>query len=67
VFLPTRPRPGDLQAFVNTAGYFMDFNATLALRQPMARKVAMYRDGDRWQWCLDEQYWPVQVRTEAAA
>jgi diaminopimelate decarboxylase len=67
VFLPTRPRPGDLLAFVNTAGYFMDFNATLALRQPMARKVAMYRDGDRWQWCLDEQYWPVQVRTEAAA
>lgn len=61
VFLPSRPRPGDLLAFVNTAGYFMDFSATHALQQPMARKVAMYRAGGRWQWCLDDQYWPVKA------
>jgi diaminopimelate decarboxylase len=67
VFLPSRPRPGDLLAFVNSAGYFMDFSATRALMQPIARKVAMYRDGGTWQWCLDEQYWPVQVPTEVAA
>jgi diaminopimelate decarboxylase len=67
VFLPSRPRPGDLLAFVNTAGYFMDFSATLALQHPIARKVAMFRDGGRWRWCLDEQYWPVQVGREAAA
>lgn len=65
VFLPSRPRTGDLLAFVNTAGYFMDFSATQALRQPIGRKVAMYRDGDAWQWCLDEQYWPVHHRAEA--
>ncbi|WP_255408554.1 hypothetical protein [Plantactinospora sp. KBS50] len=66
VFLPSRPRAGDLLAFVNTAGYLMDFSATRALRQPVGRKVAMYRDGGRWAWCLDERYWPVRTRTETA-
>jgi diaminopimelate decarboxylase len=66
VFLPSRPRPGDLLAFVNTAGYFMDFSATRAMRQPVARKVAMYRAGGTWRWCLDEQYWPVHRRAETA-
>ncbi|WP_307831194.1 Y4yA family PLP-dependent enzyme [Nucisporomicrobium flavum] len=66
VHLPARPRPGDLLAFVNTAGYFMDFSATTAIRQPVARKVALYRDGGAWRWCLDEQYWPVHPGTEAA-
>lgn len=66
VFLPSRPRPGDLLAFVNTAGYFMDFSATQAMQQPVARKVAMYRDNGAWHWCLDEQYWPVHRSAEAA-
>ncbi|MEV6345331.1 Y4yA family PLP-dependent enzyme [Actinoplanes sp. NPDC051851] len=65
VFLPHRPRPGDLLVFVNTAGYFMDFSATEALHQPFARKVAAFRDGGRWRWCLDEQYWPVHPSLEA--
>jgi len=66
VFLPSRPRPGDLLAFVNTAGYFMDFSATTAIRRPVARKVALYRDGGAWRWRLDEDYWPVHPRAEAA-
>jgi diaminopimelate decarboxylase len=66
VFLPSRPRAGDLLAFVNTAGYLMDFSATRALRQPIGRKVAMYRDDGDWKWCLDEQYWPVHHGAEAA-
>jgi diaminopimelate decarboxylase len=66
VFLPVAPRPGDLLAFPNTAGYFMDFRADHALMQPIARKVAMYRDRGAWRWCLDERYWPVAGRTEAA-
>ncbi|MFE2187144.1 Y4yA family PLP-dependent enzyme [Streptomyces sp. NPDC059455] len=60
VFLPNRPAPGDLMAFVNTAAYCMDFHATHAQRQPVARKVAAWQDGDgEWRWCLDEQYWPI--------
>lgn len=66
VFLPSRPRAGDLLAFVNTAGYFMDFSATRALRQPIGRKVAMYRAGGAWKWCLDEQYWPVHHGAEVS-
>lgn len=60
VMLPRTPVPGDLLAFVNTAGYFMDFAADHALMQPIARKVAVYRDEGGWRWCLDEQYWPVK-------
>lgn len=53
------PRPGDLLAFVNTAGYFADFTANAALRQPVAATVAVTDiGGGRWRWCLDERYWP---------
>jgi diaminopimelate decarboxylase len=60
VFLPHAPNPGDLLGFANTAGYFMDFKADHALMQPLARTVAMYQQGGSWQWCLDEDYWPVR-------
>ncbi|WP_197672096.1 hypothetical protein [Alloactinosynnema sp. L-07] len=60
VFLPAAPTPGDLLVFANTAGYFMDFAADHALMQPIARKVAMFRAGEQWQWCLDEEYWPTK-------
>lgn len=59
VFLPRLPRPGDLLAFANTAGYCMDFSATSAQQQPVARKAAAWEDGGSWRWCLDEQYWPI--------
>ncbi|QES51354.1 diaminopimelate decarboxylase [Streptomyces venezuelae] len=59
VFLPGLPRPGDLLAFPNTAGYCMDFTATRAQQQPVARKVAVREGGGTWHWRLDEQYWPV--------
>jgi diaminopimelate decarboxylase len=58
VFLPGLPAPGDLLAFVNTAGYFMDFRADQALMQPIARKVAVWPAAGGWHWCLDEDYWP---------
>ncbi|MEV0900038.1 Y4yA family PLP-dependent enzyme [Actinoplanes sp. NPDC049802] len=64
VFLPARPRAGDLLVFANTAGYLMDFSAGSALMQPTARTVAAWRHGDGWRWCLDERYWPVTGREE---
>ncbi|MFF3859973.1 Y4yA family PLP-dependent enzyme [Streptomyces sp. NPDC002209] len=60
VFLPRLPRPGDLLGFANTAGYCMDFSATRAQQQPVARKVAVRREGAAWRWCLDEEYWPIE-------
>ncbi|MFE2160228.1 Y4yA family PLP-dependent enzyme [Streptomyces lydicus] len=59
VFLPRPPRPGDLLAFANTAGYCMDFSATRAQAQPVAHKVAAWEEDGSWRWCLDEQYWPL--------
>ncbi|RSS15833.1 Y4yA family PLP-dependent enzyme [Streptomyces sp. WAC08401] len=59
VFLPRLPRAGDVLAFVNTAGYAMDFHAHQAQRQPSARTVAVEREGDSWRWCPDEDYWPI--------
>ncbi|GAA2079234.1 Y4yA family PLP-dependent enzyme [Streptomyces albiaxialis] len=44
VFLPRPPRPGDLLAFANTAGYCMDFSADEAQQQPVARKVAVWQE-----------------------
>ncbi|MFD0318613.1 Y4yA family PLP-dependent enzyme [Streptomyces flavalbus] len=59
VFLPRLPRVGDLLAFVNTAGYTMDFHAHHAQRQPLARTVAVEREEESWRWRLDEDYWPI--------
>ncbi|WP_235618203.1 alanine racemase [Streptomyces sp. CB02400] len=59
VFLPRLPRAGDLLAFVNTAGYVMDFHAHHAQRQPVARTVAVTEEGGARRWCLDEDYWPL--------
>jgi diaminopimelate decarboxylase len=59
VFLPRLPRPGDLLAFVNTAGYVMDFHAHHAQRQPSARTVAVTEEDGAWRWCPDENYWPL--------
>ncbi|MDX3836055.1 Y4yA family PLP-dependent enzyme [Streptomyces europaeiscabiei] len=61
VYLPRLPRSGDLLAFANTAGYCMDFAATPAQQQPMARKVAVYEENGHPRWCLDEEYWPLDL------
>ncbi|MBT8227457.1 MAG: Y4yA family PLP-dependent enzyme [Dactylosporangium sp.] len=59
VALRHTPACGDLLAFVNTAGYFSDFSAGHALRQPVATTVAVAVSGaGTWRWCHDEQYWP---------
>ncbi|MFD4367292.1 Y4yA family PLP-dependent enzyme [Rhodococcus sp. NPDC058521] len=58
IWFDAMPEPGDLLAFVNTAGYFMDFSADHALDQPIARVVALSRNESGWSWRLDDQYWP---------
>lgn len=67
VTLRHTPVSGDLLVFVNTAGYFADFQANHALRQPVAATVALVRaaggvtgDGtSAWQWYHDDRYWPI--------
>lgn len=60
VHLPATPRAGDLLAFANTGGYFMDFAATDALMQHRAATVAVRGASQGWRWCLDADYWPTQ-------
>jgi diaminopimelate decarboxylase len=55
-FLPTLPSPGDIVAFVNTAGYNMDFVESATLQQPLAEKVAVVPAGTSFQWYRDSQY-----------
>jgi diaminopimelate decarboxylase len=54
VFFRQTLEPGDILAFINTAGYFMDFTESETLQQPMAHKIAI----DSSTWSLDERYEP---------
>jgi diaminopimelate decarboxylase len=53
-----RPRAGDSLAFLNTAGYVMDFTESATLLQRTATKVALARQQGRWRWWRDEDYQP---------
>jgi len=50
------PRRGDLLAFVNTAGYQMDFVETRMHQMPLPHRIIMYQRDNNWQWKLDEQF-----------
>lgn len=54
VFFKQHLEPGDILAFVNTAGYFMDFTESETIQHPMANKIAIDSQG----WSLDENYEP---------
>lgn len=64
-FLAAPPKPGDIAAFVNTAGYFMDFSATESIMQPLARKVVVIQDDGRYRWFMDDCFWPLKARYQA--
>lgn len=56
------PERGDLVVFSNTAAYMMDFVESETLMQPLAQKVAVWRDSqDKFRWALDSQYLPIKV------
>ena len=56
VFFRQKPRLGDWLAFINTAGYFMDFAESAVLKQPLARKAALGIKNHRIRWWLDQNY-----------
>ena len=61
VYLPHIPKPGDALAFVNSAGYIMDFNSHQAALQRIAEKVAICTDqNNHLRWVRDEEYWPAR-------
>lgn len=54
VFFKQELEPGDILAFINTAGYFMDFTESETIQHPMAHKIAI----DSSTWFVDEKYEP---------
>lgn len=57
VFLPYALQPGDILAFINTAGYYMDFTESETIQHPKASKLAINSSG----WSLDEKYIPSAI------
>lgn len=50
------PRPGDVLAYVNTAGYQMDTNESEFHNIPVPEKVAVFSKNGKWQWKRDSQF-----------
>ncbi|MBF6137502.1 decarboxylase [Nocardia otitidiscaviarum] len=59
VWLPWRPRPGDVIVFPNTGAYHMDLSAANASMHPRPPKLAVAQRGDGFRVCRDEEYEPV--------
>lgn len=55
-FFDRMPRKGDVLAFPNTAAYLMDFNESNILQQPIAEKIAYWKDGKDYRWARDNEY-----------
>ncbi|MEU4344661.1 decarboxylase [Nocardia sp. NPDC023852] len=58
VWLPERPRPGDLVVFPNTAAYHMDLSAASASMHPLTAKLAVSRHSSGFQVVGDTDYEP---------
>lgn len=50
------PKKGDLLIFVNTAGYFMDFNESKTIMQNTAKKIVILNKDNIFKSMLEERY-----------
>jgi len=58
IWLPSRPCPGDIVAFPNTAAYNMDLSAgTATMRRPVPKVAVTAQDGG-FAICPDSEYRP---------
>lgn len=55
IYLERLPKKDELVIFVNTAGYFMDFNETKTIMQPLAKKIVVIKK-EKFRSMLDENY-----------
>ncbi len=58
VFPEFMPMQDDLALFVNTAGYFMDFNSSDTIKQRIATKVIIVKDKKGFKTYMDDTYNP---------
>lgn len=59
------PVPGDVVAFINTAPYMMDFTESETLMHPVAEKVAVWQEKQKFKWVSDSKYLPISGYEEA--
>jgi diaminopimelate decarboxylase len=64
VTFPALPAPGDLLAFINTAGYQSDFFEATPHRMPAPNRVA-FLDSQRSKWKLDRLVQPIDLAAVA--
>jgi diaminopimelate decarboxylase len=57
IFTEQLPRSGDLVIFINTAGYYMDFNHIESVQEHRL-KLSIIRDQENFLWYTDENYFP---------
>lgn len=50
------PKKDDLLIFINTAGYFMDFNESKSIMQNTARKIVVLNKDNKFKSMLEERY-----------
>lgn len=52
----SKPRRGDLLAYINTAGYQMDTNESEFHGLPIPEKQSVYKNKNEWKWKRDSQF-----------
>ena len=52
----TMPKKGDLLIFLNTAGYFMDFNESTTIMQNTAKKIVVVNNDNKFKSMIEENY-----------
>lgn len=64
IFIDKIPQSGDLIVFVNTAGYFMDFDQSHTIKQKIATKVVANFENGKTIFYMDENYEPLKCSKE---
>ena len=64
IFIDKIPQSGDLIVFVNTAGYFMDFDQSHTIKQKIATKVVATFKNGKTIFYMDENYEPLKCLKE---
>lgn len=59
IFIDQIPKEGDLVVFINTAGYFMDFNYLDNFKTPVTNKVAVVEKNNSFVFYMDDVYNPI--------
>ena len=64
IFIDKIPQSGDLIVFVNTAGYFMDFDQSHTIKQKIATKVVATFENGKTTFYMDDNYEPLKCLKE---